>query len=344
MSADKTIDLALRSYPGWWRERYADEVSLVSHDLAAEGHSTPRIALNLLGGSIQARAIGRGMPKSYRLYSLRTRTSIAAATLPWLIVVPFVMATMGSVSFHSAAGPIGWSGFSAYPSHLQFNDINPRPVPSLTAAGHLALYSALAITVLFLVTFVVLISGWSGLSRGIRQSNSPQKRRLRLLAWTPVFALLVDVALVIAQGVVRPNSLTGHMGHFVLSGGNPTVLHVLNIVVPVVAISGWFISAYCVAVAARRANIAPADLRFGKSVAVTVATLFTLLGAAYATWGIGLLLQSRQAATGDYTTVGYAHIGLWIPVMSVLVIAIAVSVASACAARGSWKAISSTLL
>jgi hypothetical protein len=159
-----------------------------------------------------------------------------------------------------------------------------------------------------------------------------------------VFALLVDLVLVITQAKMRPNSFRVFPNHVVASGGNPTVLHILNYAVPIVAIVGWLISIACVGVAARQADVAPTDLRFGKSVAVVVSLLFALFVAAYATWGIGLIVQARQAANGNFTTIGYSHSGLWLPVMFVLVIAVALSLMSARAARSSWKVISATLL
>jgi len=79
-------------------------------------------------------------------------------------------------------------------------------------------------------------------------------------------------------------------------------------------------------------------------VATLVALLFALFVAAYATWGIALIVQTRQAANGNFTTIGYTHSGLWVPVMLVLVIAVALSVMSARAARSSWKVISTTFL
>jgi hypothetical protein len=345
MSTDKAIELAVRCYPAWWQERYADEVRLVSQDLAAEGRSTAKVTLNLLGGAVRARSGGQGMPMSYRLWSARTRASIATATLPWLLVVPFLMATVGSVSLHSSAGPISWSGFSFFPRQLQvIRNAQPTPAPPLTSAGHLVLYSTLAITALFLITFTVLISGWCGLTRAIRDSDTPNRRRVRLLAWTPVFALLVDVGLIVAQGVVQPSGYSGHQGREVAFGGHPAALHVFHIAQPTVAAVGWLVSVACVAIAAKRANIAPVELRFGKSVALVVASLFALLGAAYATWGITLIVQDRQTQRGTFTSVGYAHPGLWVPMMLVLAVAVTLSVVSARAARSSWRTLSVTFL
>jgi hypothetical protein len=346
MNTTTAIELALRCYPAWWQERYADEVRLVSQDLAAEGRSTARVSLNLLAGAIRARSRAQGMPKSYGLWSARTRVSIATATLPWLLVAPFMMSTVGNPKFHSSEGPVfSFSGFSFWPSHLQLiNRAQPTPSPPLAPAGHVILYSTLAITALFFVTFAVLISGWSGLTRAIRQSETPNRRSLRLLAWTPVFALLADIVLIVGQGVSEPHQWAYQEHREVASGGHPAAFHILNSALPTVAIVGWLVSVACVAIAARRADIAPLELRFGKSVAVVVATLFALLVAAYATWGIALIVQSQQTDTGNFTAVGYAHAGLWLPMMLVLAIAVALSVASARAARSSWKLISVTFL
>jgi hypothetical protein len=346
MTNESAIELALRCYPGWWHERYADEVRAVSNDLTAEGRSPIVVALNLLGGAVRARSRARGMPKTYRLWSARTRVSIAAATLPWLVIAPLVFIAVGNQSFHSSEGRVFWTGFPFMPRHLQLiNHANPTPAPPLTPVGHLLMYSDLAITVLILVTFIVLISGWSGLASAIRRSSAPHRRRLRLLAWTPVFALLTDLILVIAQAKMRPDTFQSFQrGRVVASGGNPAGLHVLNIVVPIVAIVGWLVSIACVAVAARRADVSPTDLRFGKSVAVIVAWLFTLLLVASATWSIGLIVQARQAANGNFTIIGYSHPGLWPPMMLFLVVGAVLSGMSARAARSSWRVISIAFL
>ena len=341
MNTGKAIELALRCYPGWWRERYADEVRVVSRDLTTDGRSTVRVTLNLLGGAFRARSRAQGMPKTYGLWSVRTRTSIAAATLPWLLVAPFFGASVGTMSFHSSEGPVAASTISAIPTRLQIisHHAGLTPAPPLAPAGRIVGYSYLALSVLCLVGFAVLISGWSCLTSAIKQSTVAHRRRLRLLARAPVFALLVDLVLVIAQAIVRP-TITGTG----TAGGNPTMLHILNYAVPNVAIVGWLISVACVGVAARRAEVAPTDLRFGKSVAVVVAWLFALYVAAYATWGIGLIVQARQSANGNFTTIAFSRSGLWLPTMVLLIATATLSVMSARAARGSWRVISATFL
>jgi len=349
------IDWALRCYPAWWRERYADEVRLVSNDLTAEGRSTATVTVNLLGGAVRARTRAPGMPKSYGLWSTRTRVSIAAATLPWMVVAPVVLIAMGNQTLRSHAGPVTSSGISFLPTDLQVvtKHLPWVPAPPLAPAARLVLYAAAAVMLLFLVTFVVLISGWSGLTSAIRHSSSPDRRRLRLLAWVPVLSLLTDIALVFAQNAVRypdyrmvGGSVAGNARfvapHLVPYGAHPAEARALAVIVPTVAGVGWLVSIVCVAVAARRADVAPSDLRFGRSVATIVASLFALMMVAYATWGVGLIVQARQAADGNFTTVGFSHPALWLPTVLLLAVGVSVSGMSAWAARSSWKVISLT--
>jgi hypothetical protein len=60
---------------------------------------------------------------------------------------------------------------------------------------------------------------------------------------------------------------------------------------------------------------------------------------AYAVWGIGLLLQSGEAAHGRFTTIAYAHQGLWPLMLVVLLVAVLLSTAGASVARRSWRVI-----
>jgi hypothetical protein len=45
----------------------------------------------------------------YDLWSTRTRVSIAAATLPWLLMAPLLLTAMGNQSLHSSKGQVIWS-------------------------------------------------------------------------------------------------------------------------------------------------------------------------------------------------------------------------------------------
>ena len=65
--------------------------------------------------------------------------------------------------------------------------------------------------------------------------------------------------------------------------------------------------------------------------------MFAVLMIAYLAFGVGLVVQARQAASGDYTTIAYSHPALWLPISGVMVSGVVLSVASARAARNSWK-------
>jgi hypothetical protein len=346
MTKTFTVEAALRCYPTWWRSRYAEEVRSVATDLGAEGRSASSLAFDLVRGAIRVRVRAQGMPTVYRLWATRTRLSIAVATLPWLVVAPLVVMAMGTQSLHSPAGRVVSSGFSFgfAPHNLQLFPTHgrlPTPAPPLTLAGSTVVDAALAIVALFFVTLIVLAFGWSRLTSGIQRSSSPHRRKVSLLAWAPGFALLADIGLVVALIVVHPTvyySTTG--GPVVPLNGSPAAAHALLVALGVVAIVGWLLSIVCVGVATKQADVAPADLRFGRTVSVIVAALLAALLVAYATWGIGLIVQARQAASGSFTTVSYSNQGLWLLMLCVLVSGTVLSVAGARAAVRSWRVIS----
>ncbi len=346
MTSHRATDLALRCYPGWWQDRFADEMRVLSNDLTADGRSNFVVTLNLLCGAIRARSRASGMPRTYDLWSLRARVSIALATLPWLVAAPLALVAMGNESLHSSEGMVRWSGPSFLPSNLivmKHGALFPTAAPPLTPSSSLVLFGGAAISLLVLFTFVILISGWSGLAGAIKRSSAPHRIRLRLLVWVPVLSLLIDFAVSITEDRFGPDSFHSlASGQEVASGGNPAAMHVLAVALPPVAIVGWLVSVACVALAARKADVSPSDLRFGKSVSVVVAAMFAALVIAYAVWGAGLVLQARQATHGNFTTIGYSHPGIWPIMMLVLLIGAALSVMGAQAASRSWKVISVT--
>jgi len=346
VKGNSAVEGALRCYPTWWRARYADEVRAVTDDLTLEGRSTTRVALDLLLGALKVRARAEGMPKVYRLWATRTRLSIAAATLPWLLTAPLVLIAMGNQSLHSSAGRVFPPQLTVFGTNdlLVMGRHAPIPAPSLAPAGRIVVGATLAITVLFLLTVVVLAIGWIRFSGGVGLSSA-HRRRVALLVWAPGFALLADIAVVIAQTLVRPTSYqSSGGGAMVPLNGHPEATHVLGIILAVVAIAGWLVSIVCVAMAAKRAEVVPKDLRFGRNVSVIVASLFAALLAAYAIWGIGLIMQTHQAAHGNFTTIAYSNQYLWLPMVLLLIVTLSLSAFSARAAARSWRVISLELL
>lgn len=341
MTGDSMIELALRCYPRWWRIRYAEEMRSLVADLAQAGRSPVIVTLNLLRGALRARTGAAGMPMVYELWSARTRFSIATATVPWMVMGPLVLVAIGAQSLHSSAGRI-------FPPQLTLGTPNSlfllhkgRSVaaPPLTTAGWTVWFAELAMTAVLVIGFIALFSGWSGLTGAIKRSAMPHRRRIALLAWTPMFSIVADIVLAIAGDVARPHSYHSSGGRLVPVGGHLAVAHALGTALGVAAAAGWVGSIVCVAVAARRADISPLDLRFGKSVSLVVAALFVLLFVAYATWSIALIVQARQAAHGTFTTISYGHQSQWLLMMGALFLVAAVSTRGALAARRSWRII-----
>jgi hypothetical protein len=280
------------------------------------------------------------MPKIYELWAIRTRISIAAATLPALLMAPLVLVALGNSSLHSSAGrvtPPSLPFFGGGGADLLI--MTKRgfiAAPPLAPATSIVNGAALAIVVLFLVIFVLLISGWSSLTGAIRRSATPHRRSVVLLAWAPVFSLLADLALIIAQDTERPTRYVGDRA----INGNPHAVLVLGTILSIVAAVGWLVSILCVALAARWAEVSPADLRYGRNVSLMVAALLTLLLGAYLSWGIGLAMQTHQAAHGKFTILVNSRQDLWIPMTAVLSGAVMLSTICASTARRSYGVIS----
>lgn len=339
MKSSPTVGWVLRCYPDWWQDRYGDEVRALSDDLVSEGRAPIVVALDLLRGAVAARTQGRGMPRTVDLWSSRTRVSIATATLPWMLLAPLVIYAVAGQQLRSSAGLVMWDGFDFFPTHLVVSRHAAFvPAPPLTPVGLVVTASAFAMLILFLIAFVVLFFGWSRLTGAIARHASLQRRRTRLLAWTPLFSLLLDVLLIIAIGIVHPSAYVSRGGRpFVPIGGHLAILHMLDKALPVVAVGGWLLAAVCVAVASRRADTDMSDLRYGKSIAVITTTLFTLMAVACVTWGVGLVLQARDAAHGNFTTIAYSHPSLWLPLSAALVTGSVLSILGATAALKSWR-------
>lgn len=343
MSRASVVDVALRCYPAWWKERYADEVRLVTADLETEGCSTILLAADLMRGAIRARTRAEGMPEVERLWAARTRLSIAAATLPWLVAAPLVLITMGGPLLHASGGrvvPLVNGPFLAG-SHFLFLPADggiPRSAPPLTPAGTVVIWAGLAVDVLFFVTLAVLAVGWNRLTTAVQRSPSPHSPATFFLAWAPGFAFLGDLGLFAVLIAVQPSryySTTGRPA--VALNGEPALAHALLVALVVTAIGGWLLSVAGVAVATRRADIAPADLRFGRTVSVVVSALLAALLVAYTAWGLGLVMQAHQAGSGAVTTIMYPDQALWLPMVLALAVATLLATTGARVAVRSWK-------
>ncbi len=85
------VDVALGCYPRWWTERYGDEMRAVIDDLKAkvdrnEGSPRARYATRCVRDcELEGCRAPTGCSRIER------RTSVAAGTVPWLAIVPFVL-------------------------------------------------------------------------------------------------------------------------------------------------------------------------------------------------------------------------------------------------------------
>jgi hypothetical protein len=325
MSDERVVKLALSCYPPWWRERYGEEVSVHATDMVADGRSPATLFLSLMLGAMRARWSARGMPRDYRLWSMRNRVSIAGATLTWVLVAPIVAMTTGNqrvgLRFSSKAQPY----------HL------PLLLPTAPAA-RIVTYSGVAMAAIAFTTILLLIGGWSHLIGGIRRSGAPHQSQWLWLAWVPGIAFLVFLAgAIIDWTVLRPSSVIVSGRHVTYLNGHPAAAHIFGIVLTVIGVVGWLLSIVCIAVVARRSEVEPSELRFGTGLSMAVAALFALLLSAYVSWGVGLTLEAHQAAHGGFNTITYSRQNLWLPMAILLCLAVAVSMASARTARRSWN-------
>jgi hypothetical protein len=189
MTGRSMIELALRCYPRWWRIRYADEMRSLVGDLSEAGRSPVVVSLNLLRGALRARTGAAGMPPVLELWSARARISIAAATVPWMILAPLVLIAIRGQSLRSSIGRVWPSQLSLIgSSHLLLIHNHTGAVvgaPPLTSAGHTAWWADQCMNLVFFLALFVLYAGWSGLKGAIRRSDAPHRRRLLWLAWAP---------------------------------------------------------------------------------------------------------------------------------------------------------------
>jgi hypothetical protein len=342
-----SIYFALRCYPKWWRDRYGEEMRAAVDDLTGEGRSSNLIALSLLRDAARSHLQARGMPRTYGLLAARTKSSISTATIPWLVIVPFITFVTSSVALHSSTGvvltgfPFGLNGGIGVLSRF-----SPRTVHApMSVATWVVGFAELTIGVLFLATLLVLAFGWRALRFEIRHSPQRNQRRLRMLSWVPDLTVWLVIALWVAHYLVGPRSFTQHDGGPLIAlGGNPALAAILGDLTWVVAIVGWLLSLLGIAVLAKGAELPPTTLRFGRTVSFLTAVSLSLSFVAFVAWGIALSMQSHQPVVAGAITADYPHQAMWLPIASALALAVVISVWGATNARRSWRVISAQRL
>lgn len=343
------IDFALRCYPGWWTERYGEEMRAVVDDLKGEGRSEHVIAFGLIRDAMRSRLQVRGMPRTYGLLANRTRTSVAASTLPWLAVVPFVLFIMGRFVVHSSSGVVE-TGYPFQLTLLRTRVVSEPGIhwvhPSISTATWMAGASTMVVDGLYVLTFFVLAIGLGALRYGIVREKYRNRRSMFLVTWVPPVSLLAMFVFEIAQS--RLNGV-GHWssvpkGHIVFLHGHPALAALMGNLIWTVGITGWLLSIVGLAVVANRVNLPPETLRFGRTVSVMTSISLSLTFLAFVVWGIALDVQNGQTHAAGSIVATYSRHDFWLPMMLALGVASVASIYGATSARRSWRIIASQRL
>ena len=340
------VDFALRCYPKWWTERYGEEMRAVVDDLKDEGRSDKTIAFGLLRDAMRSRFQARGMPRTYGLLANRTRTSVAAGTLPWLAIMPFVLTITGTYVLHPFRNEVivGYP-FQLSPFRTKVFTSGQTLHPAMSAATWVGGISVMVVQALFIVTLIILGVGLSALRYGIMREKGRNRRSMYLLTWTPLITVLGLIALEIARAFVDANSVTASSnGQVVWSGGHPAVAPLVGGLIWTVAIGGWLLSMGGLAVVANRVNVPPDTLRFGRTVSVITSISMSLTFLAFIVWGIAVDVQSRQSHVVGTMVATYPRHALWLPMALALGLFSVASIYAATSARRSWQTIYSQRL
>lgn len=316
MSGSRLVEAALALYPPWWRERYENEVRAVSEDLMAQGRPRTKVAGNLFMGAVSTRLKASSMPASEALWAARTRSAIATATIPWLVVQPVLMITfIGMSTWH---GSVGRAQPASLASMSQLGII-----PSEALLGF-AVYELLFLT--WLASAVVMVLGWFGFLRGVRNSTQRGRTRLTWLLMIPALSLVCAVTVFAAIGSEWHGEVPGIID-------SPPSLDTLLILLWVVLVMGALASSWSIAVITKRANLSLRSLRSGKLVARIASMLLFAMVGLYATEGV-IALHEPPGST-FFNGLTYSHAAWWFSCLTLLVFATCISVIASHIARRS---------
>jgi hypothetical protein len=342
------INVALRCYPTWWRERYDDEMRATIESLQEEGRSSSTIAVGLLRDAFRSHLQARAMPRTYGLLATRTKSSIAVATIPWMVVIPFVLAVTGPTRLSSPGGSV----LVGFP--FQLTPFRTKIDPGAGAFGvrwplHAVIaradwiigLSSLAIQAAFIVTLMVLGIGLAAFRFGIRREKRVNRRRMYLLTWLPVATAVTFVGLVIAQNLVNSQATYrgSSRGIEYMGGGHPSLAALLGNVEWIVAVGGWLLSTVALAVVAKRVTLPPDTLRFGRTVSMLSSISLGVTFVAVVVWGVAIDARTPAVVRVNTVVATYPEHALWLLLVPVLGVATLLSIAGASSARRSWRTI-----
>ncbi len=326
------LRLALVLHPQWWRDRYGEEVQLVSLDMIADGQSPFRLATNLCVDAARQWVRGPVLHSSSRS-PVRAQLAGAGAALPFALVLPLLAYTMMGQTYRSSlmtrisGSPtlyLGWPSGSSFTgrrwetihhgSNFVTGPTGPLVHGSMSWATLLSGVGAFFVGWITVLSLIALLVAWSGVRYAIRTSDSP-KRRWRVLSWMPGFALIVVAALflwinhldqqpvfttVMRSG--RPVTVTGIQ--------HPTLTRILGDVNLILGLGLWIAAVASLTFLASRVETDARTSRFPIALSRLVGRAMPLLLFGYALWIVGLRSQGPQTTPGQ-VVVSYAHAGWW---------------------------------
>ena len=285
------------------------------------------------------------MPHNFRLLATRTRTSVATGTLPWLAIVPFLSYVIGRFTLTSSSGAVE-SGYPFQLTLLRTRVVSEPGVhwvhPTISTSTWIVGGATMFMDALFSLTLLVLIVGLGVLRYGIVREKGQNRRSLYVLTWVPVVVVVVLVAMRVAQGFLSDGSRLGPNDQFI--DGHTALAALIGNFMWVVAIGGWLLTIVGVAVVARRANLPPETLRFGRTVSVMTSVSLTLTFIAYLVWGVALAIQNRESHVAGAIVATYSLQDVWLPMAFALGVSCVTSIWGATVARRSWRIIYSQRL
>ncbi len=325
------VRIALALHPGWWRHRYADEVSTITSDLLEEGRSRWRLAGGLAVDALRQWARGP-VPDLTQSLTIRRQVAAAAAALPVALVIPLAFYTMSYQQYRSRVilqsssllPTLSWPNphafdhraitFITHGSDVTMTPTGPIVRGSMSWLTYVSGIGYFFMTAFALVCLFVLLAIWSSM-RGALRERSRNSRTRRLLVWSPAVAMVTIVGLYLwANHLYQQPKFS-----FVIVHGRPTpvtnVIHPLlakvvsdaNLILGFGTLAGSLVA---MAFLASRIELSTDEARVPLALSRLIGRLVPLMTVAYSLWVLGLRLQSGPTSRGQ-VIVGYAHSGWW---------------------------------
>jgi hypothetical protein len=313
---ERAVQLALRWYPRWWRDRYGPDQEALVEDLRAEQSQRTWLASGAWGlagsfvaGAVRARCSGFGMPAVSDLWQRRARTAIIAASLPAAVGAGAAVLLVGHTGEYGTSGSGSTSG-----------------VIQLSAAGQVVYWESLLLDLLSLAFIVQLAWVAIGLSREMRLIAPPRRRALvTALALIPVVAIGLGLLLLIEAAHLRPvisgsEAIGGRVIHVWYSyRGHPLAASFLFCAGWTGLLGGWFGGTVLLATMAARRRFPIQALVAG----VRRARAVTLLqgGVALSALALAVTMPLQPPIGPGGGMIYRSDLGPWTPVLSAALVA-----------------------